>query len=69
MHVFSAHRLRLTFKSGRTEMLLQIRGQGAKAVRRELFGQSNPSVVFEYEDVEYAVSVVPSYRHLGGMLV
>ena len=56
-------------KSNKTEVLLHCSGKGAKAARRDLLSDKEPTVTTASRYwPEARIKVVPRYRHLGGIL-
>ena len=56
-------------KSNKTEVLLHCSGKGAKAARRDLLSDKEPTVATASRYwPEARIKVVPRYRHLGGIL-
>lgn len=64
-----AHAMTPNLSAGKTELLLSLRGRGARQQRVQLFGPTAPrmlSIVGEYHT--HHVRLVQQYTHLGGVL-
>ena len=60
----------LNLQSGKTEVVLQLRGKGTAALRRQLLVQCNAWLDFEsFEGQQLQVHITEQYRHLGGCVV
>ena len=64
--VLRSHGLDPNLKRHKTSVLLRLHGRGSKKARQAFFADGKPEL--KMEDIQEAIPIVDTYKHLGGML-
>ena len=68
LQILAEFGMEATIGSGKTEIIVILRGPESTKIRRQIFTKSTPTIPILTEDTTVQIPLTTSYKHLGGMI-